>query len=422
MSLKEENKMFLLVDFTVLPEHRYTIEKMKKIQTLGVFESTSIGNNPSPFEEDTQVKISLDNSGILKSITQEGKSASSEIIWSEGVPNYSPEQIRQIGQRIFGNLSGQSQLKAVNLFFLYLDLRESWYTKYKADSILLTDNTHLLKKRDELESLFKSHLNILSLPEAYCRLELCGKYHGVYTTKDSLARIDKCSYYNWTFMSKITHYNVPVHTDPFTSKKHILEALASRFTFLLLAIDELGFQFYYPAATDLMIPYHFNYLLSLITGIFDNLAIAAKNKYKIKLLYYSPNKISLSSSAGCDFLKEIKKHNPTLRSHIRTNAPFITLIHKLRERAIHREGFKMIGYLDPGRFVDFLRIDGDVESLIKQCNDKVKNGNRFSDWGVLKNEMFTYLESYHFAKKAGDEVTAFCDKYLELMDAVNSTT
>lgn len=43
-------------------------------------------------------------------------------------------------------------------------------------------------------------------------------------------------------------------------------------------------EFYNPTDTDTMIPYHFNYLLSLITGIFDNLAIAAKNKQEIGIM------------------------------------------------------------------------------------------------------------------------------------------
>lgn len=298
---------------------------MKKLQILGLFESVSLANNPSPFEEDMQVMLSLDNSGILKSIRIEGKTPSSEILWLDADPIYLPEYIKNFGQRIFGHTLSEGRLNAINLFFLYLELRQSWYSRHKAASMLVTDNTDLLEKRHELESFFKNELNILTLAEAYSRLELIGKSNGIYTTEDSLAKIDKGSYYYRTFRSKVSHYNLPVQTDTITSKKHILEALASRSTFLLLAIDELGFQFYYPNDTDMMIPYHFNYLLSLVTGIFDNLAIAAKNKYNITLLHDYPSKISLSNTAGRDFLKELKKVNPALRSHICANAqPFRT--------------------------------------------------------------------------------------------------
>ena len=89
---------------------------------------------------------------------------------------------------------------------------------------------------------------------------------------------------------------------------------------------------------DLLIFYLMEYLVSLVTGIFDNLAIETANLYSI--LFPEKNKISLSNIAGRDFLREVKDKNASLKGHIDNNGEFINLIHECREKVVHREGFK----------------------------------------------------------------------------------
>ncbi len=87
----------------------------------------------------------------------------------------------------------------------------------------------------------------------------------------------------------------------------ILDAFSSRFVFLLMALDEMGFQYYQGVDNDTMdnTLYHFNYFISLITGIFDSLAIRTKNQYNLKSKYlFSWEEIPGNDSRKLtDFLK-----------------------------------------------------------------------------------------------------------------------
>jgi hypothetical protein len=56
------------------------------------------------------------------------------------------------------------------------------------------------------------------------------------------------------------------------------------------------------------------YLVSLLTGIFDNLAIETANFHTIS--FHEKNKISFYNVAGRDFLREVKNKNPSLKKHI----------------------------------------------------------------------------------------------------------
>jgi hypothetical protein len=55
----------------------------------------------------------------------------------------------------------------------------------------------------------------------------------------------------------------------------ILDGFSQRFCFLLMSIDEMGFQYYRGVNNVTMddMLYHFNYFILLITGIYDSLAL-----------------------------------------------------------------------------------------------------------------------------------------------------
>jgi hypothetical protein len=164
-----------------------------------------------------------------------------------------------------------------------------------------------------------------------------------------------------------------------------------------------------------MIPYHFNYFLLLVTGIFDNLAITAREKHSLRFKDdRNPSRTSLLSATGEEFLKELKIHNPSLRNHINRYHEFINLIHKLRELAAHRQGFRSIGYGQKRTFKQFFVIDKEIAQLIKNCGDKTSSNERISTWGVHKN-IFLLLEPCHFAKSAGLKLIEFADEYLKLL-------
>jgi hypothetical protein len=220
-------------------------------------------------------------------------------------------------------------------------------------------------------------------------------------------------WYFSSFRSKIPHYHVP-SSSAFEARP-IIEAFASRFTYLLLCLDEIGIEYYYSRDSDIMIPYHFNYFLPLVTGIFDSLALAARYKYLLKFIGdHYPNETSLYGR-GEEFRKELKKHNPVLGDYRDRNYEFLDLIYKLRELAIHRQGFRTIGFEQEGKVKNFLVIDKEISRLIKTCGDKNLYNEQTSNWGVLIDPIFLLLEPYHFTRSACLKLFEFADKFIELL-------
>jgi hypothetical protein len=284
---------------------------------------------------------------------------------------------------------------------------------YNGESIYVTNNKKLLKNRLWFQLHLSSKIEILQIEEALEIMDLFAKAQGKYYLRP-YGTADKKGWYWLSFRSKVPHYHVPYRA-PF-EKRNILEAFASRFTYLLMSIDEIGIRYLWLKDKDITIPYHFNYFISLITGIFDNLAIVSKEKYQIKLQHDYPNRTSLSNTAGAEFLQSIKKYSSPLHSHIHNYREFINLMYELREVSIHREAFRDVGYTQNKKFALFFVIDQKIACMIKRCGDKLLYGNAMTNWGMINDSVVgVLLEPYHFAKAAGLKLVDFSDEYLRLL-------
>jgi len=280
--------------------------------------------------------------------------------------------------------------------------------------VFVTQNRRILENREWLEKKL-GKLNIMTVQESMRYMDLYAKHElKCYAGPNHLLNKD---YWYWnSFRTKIPHYHVPERENE--GKVHILEGFASRFKFLLLALDEIGMQQHFPKDRDIMIPYHFNYFLSLVTGIFDNLAIETKSKYNISFDGDNiPSRISLSTKSGKYFLKEVKKKNAILKTHIDSYGNFIELINIMRQISIHREGFRDMAYKDSIGISFFLEIkeQEQVVVLIKACGDEPSEYDKFSRWGIFDDEFFIFLEPYRFVIAVANQLVIFCDHYLELM-------
>ncbi len=97
------------------------------------------------------------------------------------------------------------------------------------------------------------------------------------------------------------------------------------------------------------------------------------------------------------------------------NYEFLDLVYNLRELAIHREGFRLMGVELEGKSKNLLVINEKIGQLIKNCGDKTVYNEQISNWGVLINPIFLLLEPYHFARLACLKLVEFADKYVELL-------
>jgi hypothetical protein len=327
---------------------------------------------------------------------------------------FSMEDIDIFSDKIFDkDRIDSDERNLVLMIFIHLTLIR--YGVYRKNIfVFVTQNKDLLEHREWLEKKL-GKLNIMTVQEAVRYMDLYAKHESKYYAGPNHT-LNKDYWYWNSFRIKIPHYHVPTRENH--ESVHILEGFASRFKFLLLAIDEIGMQLYFPKDRDIMTPYHFNYFLSLVTGIFDNLAIETKSKYNISFDGDSNlMKISLNSKSGKDFLKEVKLKNPTLRMHIDTYDQFIELIFKLRHISIHREGFRDMAYKDSTGISFFFEIKKEkaIHVLIRSCGDAPSEYDKFSNWGMFDNEFFVFLEPYRFVIAVTDLLINFCDRYLEIM-------
>lgn len=286
-------------------------------------------------------------------------------------------------------------------------------TRYRKEDILstinITNNDTLLKKRRYSELHFPGGpLNIMSVEEATLFLDLFFKKNGNYLFSNN--SLNKGYWYLLSMRLKLPHYNVG---DP------LINALSDKFYYALMALDEIGIQYYLGQNNDTMdnTLYHFYYWISLVTGIFDNLALKTDSALGINF----PNqiRISLHNTNGKDFLKEVRKKSPQIRAHINSGVEFINLIYLFRERVIHREGLPKTGFenrdKDGSWKANFIKVTEEIKKNLRACGDKKSQYDPFTEWGLYEMHSQYFLDPYNFSMNATRKLTEFTDKYLELL-------
>jgi hypothetical protein len=164
--------------------------------------------------------------------------------------------------------------------------------------------------------------------------------------------------------------------------------------------------------------YHFNYLISLVSGVFDSLAL--KTDKDLNINWQKQIEITLTNKRNKGiFLKQIKDKNSTLRDHISKHANFIQLIYSLREVVIHREGLAntLFSYKgESGKWkANLIEINEEAYNYIKLCGDTKCKDDKLTKWGVYKLGENYMLEPHHFSIEAITTLVKFTDDYLNLL-------
>ena len=285
-------------------------------------------------------------------------------------------------------------------------------------NIFITNNKTLLKNRLWLESHVPGlpqgcYLNIVSVEGAKEIMDLFSKYQNKYYISGNHA-CTKSNWYWFSFLSKVPNFHVGHVGDPF------LYAFSNRFIYLLMSVDKMGFQYYLGVNNDTLnnILYHFNYFISLMTGIFDSLAIITQEQYNLTFKGdpIPPERISLNPRAGKNFLKVLKKRNPNLRKHINDYVNFIKQIYELRNLIIHREMLQKtaLEFIEKWK-ANFIMIDQDIADFIHLGNDRNQKYEPITQWGMYRLHTDNFLEPFHFAKSATKILITFSNEYLELL-------
>jgi hypothetical protein len=322
------------------------------------------------------------------------------------------------GKRIFNKETlNQNMLKELEIIFAVDALTPRHSKSVLLDlpskaGLFVTKRHRILQNRKKIEGEFYGkRINCVTLSEAKEIMDLFLKYRGLYYL-GPIHTVNKGSFYSLSFDSRFPRLKL---SDP------TLLAFYRRFIFLLMTVDEIGFQFFSGANDDTMasIVYYFNYFIALVTGIFDSLANFANRDLNIN--YQAGPKISINPSAGKDFLSEIKKKVPSLNELIYHDIymPLIQLIYEFREEIIHRDLLDEIGFhiSRAGSFewgVNFLQIDHPVKQYIQQAGDRPRKYSIVSHWGVYKTDLDRdFLEPYTFVKVATERLVEFTNEFFK---------
>lgn len=173
--------------------------------------------------------------------------------------NYRLEEIKLFTKYIYQKTRiTQNELGPVLMLHIYMTIFKFYvHSKDTRNIIFLTQDNLLLKNREKFEKKL-GKLNIMTLKETMIYLDLFAKKRNLYYAGPHHT-LNKGYWYWNSFRTKIKHYHVPTRKNP--DLVHILEAFASRYTYLLMSVDEVGKQHYFPDDVDFMIPYHYNYFL-----------------------------------------------------------------------------------------------------------------------------------------------------------------
>lgn len=293
------------------------------------------------------------------------------------------------------------------------------------EKIFITENPFILKIRPKYYYLSSKPAIIVNLKEAKEIIGLYLRYKNKYDIyfHDGIffnikVPFEKTTYYEFSLISKVPY--LPFRADDYEIHA---KALISRFLNLLMSLDEIGIQYHNVTDKNSVFNslYHFNYLITIITGIFDSLALITKNEYNI----YTENEIQITLNPDSKNIirKGLKTLNKTLYQHLIDYSTFIGFMHKLRNIIIHNEMLKK-GAFHISHDVVFkgVMIPKELFEKLKHHPYDIRDKNKKKDyWGVLSTDQDQngYVDIFKFSKASSIETINFTNKYMELLGQNN---
>jgi len=280
----------------------------------------------------------------------------------------------------------------------------------KNNCIFITENDFYLKNEVDFVNIFpNTSMNFLTVENSALYIDYYLKNKNKFMLRGYVS-LSKWLWYWISMRVKLPHYNVDIKGD-----NEIINSLAERVVFALMSLDQIGINYYKDYESNSIqyeIYYHFNYLIALIVGIFDSLALLTNNKLNIN--FAKKEKINLLNK---NFLREIRCKNKNIRDYITYHKTFINMMNDLRNEIIHRKlsdnvtyggsrgirGYHVCTYYDV------------IDKHIVHLNDKMMKHSNISEWGILKFFKRQYIEPFNFSLKAMRNLMPFIDNYLKLL-------
>lgn len=306
--------------------------------------------------------------------------------------------------------------------------------------VLITANESILKNRRQLEYQIRRHkqdrLHVMTVQEA-------SEFAGIFMRQND----DFIFYYTGSDVTSykidftLWYWTIPrVFVQHYTAgEEGYLGSMLDRFDSLFLCIDKLGQQYYQGTGnhTDLRTRYHFNYGISLLTGICDVLALHTRDKYGMNI----PDRRTNLRTGDYPLLKELRNHNKEAWEYVHSNHEIVELLHTVRNDIIHQSGvikrgpgmtFREHGDTTPWEsqtlwMEELYEKDREkFRKYYKEIDDQVKDYDPVTEWGIVTDSdekpdirEYSSIEPYRFLKQATRRIAEFSDEYLRLLGHPN---
>jgi hypothetical protein len=417
-----------------------SLEKMTKNNNLDIL--LSLNKDPFIFYR-TEYTTSIE--GLTKIETKEGK-------------KFNKEQERSL-ERIYDDLKfypkNEGQKKFFSLLIKYAIQKNN--KEYIHESIFVTENPIFFEKvvnggikKYSLRDLFPN-LILVNVEKSIDITNTYSQHNGYYIFENEIIKDDKLrfAWYLIKIIDLFPNFALFYKKLEITNiKLKYIDSLSYRFFKLLFCLNLLGYEHYFgnlkpdsiepytlnqgikelrqgdPASllklgglidpsSQFVLFYHAEYFPSIITGIYDNLALLSANLYNIKM---DPIRISFNSKSGKDFLSELEKKNTNLTDLIDKKRPLINLIYEFRERVVHQEGLERRPLPLAPNWTNFFQIDSLVHNYMKQCGDQKSEYKYISKWGVTNYNDVLFVDPYYFSYQYCIFLQQFIDEYFKLLN------
>lgn len=414
--MNDSIKLTILLDLDSLKSESW--ERLKDCHHNDFFEFISLSES----EKYPQAKYDdAKNIVTVKKYNQKG-----EKVFESG--QFSPWILRDIPL-----IHKESELTYKN-FIKILILKSFIFPEERNEKIILiSEDKKILNIQNSGSNFFKDIPDIIFHPnEANIFIDLHCKRQNMFCISQcvpevsGMRSINKGGWYLYSFKTKVSNFQKCWSTAVFMDEEYkhkedlmdVLQSLNDRMIDMLIAIDEIGKNHYFEGVhndtSDSNI-YHFNYWITLFTGIIESLAWIAKYRYEIS--FENSARVGLRPKRQKEFMELVFMKNPSIKNFLNedTNNAVLNLMYIPRDIIIHRSrltGVKYSNSSDPNSESNLVKIPADFFNQIENFPKK-KDRN----WGQKKLSDKTYLlDPYKFSKQGTLELINFINSFLELLD------
>lgn len=183
-------------------------------------------------------------------------------------------------------------------------------------------------------------------------------------------------------------------------------------------VDNIGVQFYQIPNNDTQdeMLYHLNFLVPLVTGMFDTLAWITDYRYNLNL---NRRQVVLrvdNVNRPTAFVNQLAHHNQQLANLLLQPdvQSLINLFYPIRDSIQHRLLLKGLLYINADEIwaCNLVTLTAEAAQGISAA-DARRSNSPFSQWGLLQMANDYCLEPYTFALTTLDRVRTFCNEYLQ---------